>query len=300
MPTNMDLWKVSDNNIVILNKSKLESEDRLETWIENDPSILGIGLLIIGRQVVTEYGGKIDLLGINSEGDLIIIELKRDKTPREIIAQVLDYASWVKSLTYLDIDGIARKYKDKSLPVMFDSYYESSLPENVNNNHSMLIVASELDDSSERIIKYLTEEYKVSVNAIFFNFFRDGTSEYLGRAWLLDQEEIQNKADSRKQRPWSGYWFVNVGEGIHRNWDDNRTYGYIGAGQGVKYSRPLKHLQVGDHVFAYMKGLGYVGYGEVTKEAVMIKDFIYVKSGKGVLELLLKETNHKENRKQQQ
>jgi len=107
MPMNIDLWKVSDNNIVVLNKSKLESEDRLETWIENDPSILGIDLLIIGRQVVTEYGGKIDLLGISSEGDLIIIELKRDKTPREIIAQVLDYASWVKSLTYSDIDGIA-------------------------------------------------------------------------------------------------------------------------------------------------------------------------------------------------
>ena len=60
MPMNMDLWKVSNNNIVILNKSKLESEDRLETWIENDPSILGIDLLIIGRQVVTEYGGKIE------------------------------------------------------------------------------------------------------------------------------------------------------------------------------------------------------------------------------------------------
>jgi len=298
MPMNIDLWKVSDNNIVVLNKSKLESEDRLETWIENDPSILGIDLLIIGRQVVTEYGGKIDLLGISSEGDLIIIELKRDKTPREIIAQVLDYASWVKSLTYSDIDGIARKYKDKSLPVMFNSYYESSLPENVNNNHSMLIVASEMDDSSERIIKYLTEEYKVSVNAIFFNFFRDGTSEYLGRAWLLDQEEIQDKSDSRKQRPWSGYWFVNVGEGeksIHRNWDDNIKYGYIGAGQGVKYSRPLKHLQVGDHVFAYMKGLGYVGYGEVTKDAVMIKNFIDVKSGKGLLDLPLKALNPKEN-----
>jgi len=136
------------------------------------------------------------------------------------------------------------------------------------------------------------------VNAIFFNFFRDGTSEYLGRAWLLDQEEIQDKSDSRKQRPWSGYWFVNVGEGeksIHRNWDDNIKYGYIGAGQGVKYSRPLKHLQVGDHVFAYMKGLGYVGYGEVTKDAVMIKNFIDVKSGKGLLDLPLKALNPKEN-----
>lgn len=30
---------------------------------------------------------------MNSEGDLTVIELKRDRTPREVVAQVLDYAS---------------------------------------------------------------------------------------------------------------------------------------------------------------------------------------------------------------
>jgi len=27
----------------------------------------------------------------------VLIELKRDRTPREIVAQALDYASWVSS-----------------------------------------------------------------------------------------------------------------------------------------------------------------------------------------------------------
>jgi hypothetical protein len=39
------------------------------------------------------------LLCIERTGDLVIVELKRDKTPREITAQTLDYASWVTELS---------------------------------------------------------------------------------------------------------------------------------------------------------------------------------------------------------
>jgi hypothetical protein len=291
----MDIWKVSDNSLTLVNKSRLDSEEKLENWIANDSSILGIDLLVIGRQITSEYGGRIDLLGITLEGDLVIIELKKDRTPRDIVAQVLDYATWVKSLTYSDADRIAREYKNKPLAELFSDYYKASIPESINANHSMLIVASELDESSERILEYLADEYKININAIFFNFFKDGDNEYLGRAWLLDPEDVQSQSESRKLRPWSGYWFVNVGEGPERNWEDNTKYGYIGAGQGIKYSRPLKNLSKGDKIFAYMKGFGYVGYGEVEKEAVMIKDFIVKEINKPLLELPLKAPSPAEN-----
>ena len=92
----------------------------------------------------------------------------------------------------------------------------------------------------------------------------------------------------RRRDTWSGYWFVNVGEGPYRNWDDNRRYGYISAGQGAKYSLFLNRLRLGDKIFAYMKKFGYVGYGEVTREAVMIKDFFVDVESKHLLELPLK------------
>ncbi len=53
-------------------------------------------LLIIGRQVTTKFDGIIDLLGIDRQGDLVVLELKRDRTPRETLAQVLEYASFVR------------------------------------------------------------------------------------------------------------------------------------------------------------------------------------------------------------
>ncbi|MCK4468341.1 MAG: hypothetical protein KAU60_08315, partial [Desulfobacterales bacterium] len=104
----------------------------------------------------------------------------------------------------------------------------------------------------------------------------------------IEKKEIKLRGIGGVQIEWTGYWFVNVGEGVHRTWEDNRKYGFIGAGQGKWYSDALKRLTVGDKIYAYMKGLGYVGFGEVTHKAVMIKDFIVPEFNKSLLELELK------------
>lgn len=295
MAFSMNLWSVDGDKLSEVSKSVLDKEERLENWIAEDPSILGLNLLIIGRQVITENRGRIDLLAVNSQADVVIIELKRDKTPRDIVAQVLDYASWVKKLGYKEIDAIGSKYLSKSLSAAFAEHFGAQLPENVNTNHSMLIVASELDDSSERIVQYLSDDYNVNINAIFFSFFKAAEQEILGRAWLMDPEEVQDRAESRKQAPWSGYWFVNVGEGPHRNWEDDRKYGFTSAGQGKWYSNGIKRLNAGDKIFAYQKGSGYVGYGEVTTKAMMLKDFVVQADGQLLTDKTLKSERPTEN-----
>jgi len=284
MSFNITLWKVDGNKLGEIQKSKLDSENRLEDWIYQDSSILGMDVLIIGRQVPTDYGGRIDLLGIDSQGDLVIIELKRDKAPREAVAQILDYASWVKNLAYEEIDNITAKRFGKSLSEGFSEFFGIALPEKVNTNHKMVIVASELDDSSERIVQYLAE--KININAVFFTFFKTETEELIGRAWLRDPEEPPTDSE------WSGFWFFNIGEeGGYRNWDDCWTYGYIGAGQGKRYRNTMQNLEIGDKIFAYLGGKGYVGYGEVVKEAQMIKDFVVESKQKRLLELELNAPN---------
>ncbi|MFN2452926.1 MAG: hypothetical protein ABR577_01760 [Pyrinomonadaceae bacterium] len=258
MPLSMNLWKVNGDILSEIPKTRLNSEERLENWIANNVSILDLNVLVIGRQVITEYGGRIDLLGIDPQGDITILELKRDKTPREVVAQALDYASWVKALTPKDIDSIASKYLGEKLAVAFSKYFDYPLPEALNKNHSIIIVASELDDSSERIVEYLADEHGVNINVIFFNFFNIGDEEILGRSWLMNPEGVLERSEMRRQISWSGDWFVNVGEGLNRNWDDDKEYGFIGAGGGKQFSGALNRLSVGNKIFAYMKGIGYV------------------------------------------
>ena len=74
MAFNMMVWANREGVLSPLPKQPLDREERLEEWIERDSSLLGLDLLIIGRQVVTPFGGRIDLLALDAQGDLIIIE----------------------------------------------------------------------------------------------------------------------------------------------------------------------------------------------------------------------------------
>jgi len=71
----------------------------------------------------------------------------------------------------------------------------------------------------------------------------------------------------------NGLYFLNVGEGVHRCWEDSKKYGFISAGQDPKYSDPIKTLEKGDIITAYLSKSGYVGIGRITKKAVRVNDF---------------------------
>ena len=84
MTTEIKFWKIEkDDHLQVMKDSKLNLEERLEGWLEKDITLLSSDLLVIGRQVPTDFGGIIDLLCLDSKGDTAIVELKRDKTPRE-------------------------------------------------------------------------------------------------------------------------------------------------------------------------------------------------------------------------
>jgi len=73
----------------------------------------------------------------------------------------------------------------------------------------MLIVASEIDDSTERIIKYLSDTYGVSINATTFEYFRDEDgNEFLSKVFLIEPRQVEYKSQTRavsKRRPYLTY-----------------------------------------------------------------------------------------------
>lgn len=109
MPVRHAIWKVSSSQPERLQAAKLSNEQILENMIVAQVGILSDEWMLIGRQEPT-FGGRIDLLAIAPDGVLILIELKRDRTPREVVAQALDYASWVKTLRPEDIPMIYRRF----------------------------------------------------------------------------------------------------------------------------------------------------------------------------------------------
>jgi DNA-directed RNA polymerase subunit F len=200
MAEEVRIWQVDKSDALTeIRRSALDREARIEKWIISDVSLLSPDLLIIGEQVETAFGKLIDLLCIDRSGSLVIVELKRHMTPREVTAQVLDYASWVKDLDAEAIDAISARYlKSGTLEAAFQSKFGIELPEVINEHHAMLVVASEIDDSTERIIRYLSETYGVDINAVRFEFFQTPNGgQLLVRTFTVAPEEAETNAKKR-------------------------------------------------------------------------------------------------------
>lgn len=287
MPIHHSIWKIGDN-IDEVKEARLSSEEKLEDILQNNIEILNENWLIIGRQVRTKFNKSVDLLALDNVGSLIIIELKKKKTPRETVAQGLDYASWVKTITSDEISEIfetfSEKYlgKDISLNEAYFNKFQTNLDEdNLNGSHQIVIVAPKLDSSTERIVTYLSDS-EVPINAAFFKVFEDNNHKYISRAWMIDPYETADIASTPKTKePWNGEFYVSFGiERKRRDWNDAREFGFISAGGGLWYSRTLYQLNVGDRVWANIPHVGYVGVGIVSDTAKKATDVIFSKDGK--------------------
>jgi len=278
MPIQHAIWKVGDTPAPLVT-ANLGSEQLLESMIVKDPRILSSQWMLIGRQEATGFGGRIDLLAIAPDGSLVLIELKRDRTPREVIAQALDYASWVEQLTPDKIAQIYQRFSNGgNLDEAFKTRFKAELDEEtLNQSHQIILVASELDAATERIIGYLNAR-DIAINAVFFQVFQHGSEQLLSRAWLIDPGETQaNVASTTKAKgdkePWNGEYYVSFGDTASRSWEDARAYGYISAGGGSWYSQTLKLLSPGDRVWVKIPKTGYVGVGRVIESVCPAKDF---------------------------
>lgn len=270
MSREIGLWRV-DGPPVRVAASQLDLEATLEDLIETDPELLGEPVLLLGRQVPTSQGKFVDLLAVDAEGTLRVLELKRDRTPREVVAQTLDYGSWVQTLSHSDVIDIFEAFRPgRAFEEAFSERFGTPPPEEVNESHTLTIVAAEIDAATERIVNYLVD-YGVPINVVFFRHFDDDGRSYVARTWLVDDERktASKKESSRTKEPWNNRdWYVSFGHESHkRAWEDARRYGFVSAGGGLWYTRTIRGLPVGARVSVCIPKTGYVAVGEVTGEA---------------------------------
>lgn len=266
MPIRTALWIVGAKP-ARLPEAALGKELALESMIVADPRVLSDEWMLVGRQEDTGFGGRIDLLAIAPDGSLVLIELKRDRTPRDVVAQSLDYAGWVERLRAEDIAAIYGRFAPgRSLSGDFRDRFGHDLDEEtLNENHQIIIVASSLDESTERIVGYLSDR-DIPINVLCFQVFVHGGEQLLSRAWLLDPTRTQVSAAVTPEalnEPWNGEFYCSFGDSETRSWDDAREYGFVSAGGGSWYSKTLDLLKPGDRIWVKVPGTGFVGVGRV-------------------------------------
>lgn len=256
----------------------------IQEWIEKTPEILGEDLLVIGKEVTLPSGKRLDLLCIDKQGSIAVIELKRDDSGNSVEWQAIKYASYCSKLLpgeiyrlYAAYLGLSENEAEKSIEEFIAVDLDS-----LNSEQRIILAAREFNSEVLSAVLWL-REYGLDIQCTRLAPYLDADGELFIKPETIiplpeakdyiERKEFKQRTAATVAANWTGSWFVNVGEGPHRCWEDNVRFGFLGAGQGKKYSSALLRLSVGDRLYAYMRGLGYVGYGEVTRSACMIRDF---------------------------
>ena len=205
MGTEIHTWEIIDGRLrsctsTLSDAGRTEPYD-LEPWIESNPEILGPDIAIISRQPMSK-SGPIDLLGIDKMGNTVIVELKRDKLPREALAQAIDYASDVAGWSVERLGELCTAYAQKTLEEMIsESFGDVDLESlEVNHDQRIILVGFAVESSLERMIQWLSDRFGVNVNAVLLSYVRTSRGgELLTRTAIISDEIEQERAKKRKK-----------------------------------------------------------------------------------------------------
>ena len=165
------------------------AEADLEQWLEANPGgILEDGpLLIIGRQVPTDLGKSIDLLGVDRDGNVVVVELKRDRTPRDVVAQALEYAAYAAHLDAGALESILGEYRPaepSGLAEHHREYFGQSEAVAFNKDQRIVIVGQQVTPEIRQTARFLGDK-GIQVTCVEFSFFQAA-----GGGRLLSQEIV--------------------------------------------------------------------------------------------------------------
>lgn len=108
----MEVYLMKQDDMRRVPESDLESEANLEQRLvrTQGATIGGVDIMYVGRQGSPGEGGIFDILGVDERGDTVVVELKRDRAPRDIVAQALEYASEIRNVDYAYLDDQYRTF----------------------------------------------------------------------------------------------------------------------------------------------------------------------------------------------
>ncbi len=96
-------------------KLQLGERDHLQEWLADMPEALGEELLVIQKEFdgFADTRERLDLLALDKDGQLVVIENKRDDSGRDVVWQAIKYAAYCSSLKKAEIVNIFQQYLDR-------------------------------------------------------------------------------------------------------------------------------------------------------------------------------------------
>lgn len=181
--------------------ARTESELKLEATLVKNPEMLMPKLRLIGRQMRAGRG-KLDLLGLDEKGQLVVFELKRELVARDAVTQIIDYASFLESLSDKElVEHIAAQPGEgiEQIGGDFDEWYGQQFkPEASLKPVQMTLVGLGADADATRIVEFLAK-HDMPISMLTFRGY-DHDGRVLLAKEVQAERDIAERAKARSGR----------------------------------------------------------------------------------------------------
>jgi hypothetical protein len=252
-------------------------EKRIEEWVATKPKLLfsdADAVMVISQELAGEP--QADLLAVDSQGNLIIIEIKRHASDRSTVGQLLDYASCLAEWDYEAFHERYRSYTGRAEADLFGEFklfVENPVFEKevFLQQRRLFILSSGGDESMMRIISWLRESYDVPIDYVPFALFRCGEEVFL-QMQKIEVDPIVLPGE------WAGDWFFNTDEkhkpGAYEKMLAQSVIADFGYGH-AKSKHKMDLPAQGERVFAYVNTIGIIAVGQVVGEESRSADTVF-------------------------
>lgn len=190
----MEVYRIDTGSLDRIEETEIATEENLEEYLiqAEGAEIGGVDILYVDQQGSPGEGGIFDIVGVDNQGNVVVIELKRDRTPRDIVAQALEYAASIRAEEY---EQLNERYQDfsggttLSLREKHAEFFERDDPlstREFNTDQRLLLVGREFDDLSLDMADFM-REHSIDVICVTYSAFTDSSDSLR----LLTTESIR-------------------------------------------------------------------------------------------------------------
>ncbi|MCF7944984.1 MAG: hypothetical protein K9L75_05570 [Spirochaetia bacterium] len=259
----INYWEPSEQELETLIISTQDDEHVLNEQIFGEP------LFFVGNQKVNSDNKRLDIIAIDKNAQGVIIELKKEKGKIGVDTQALIYLSNAAQYTGLDF---IKKFKLKDYEDILENFfYDGIHVEDLNKRSRIILMARFFDQSLYSMGQWLSSQ-GVSFKCISYEPIHIQGKEFINFSVTNDQS---SDADNYKldihNRPnrETFYFWHNLGssdsswlEYLHRK---EKISASFSNQEGDRGEEVLRNYIADDHVFAYVSGIGCIGYGKIKK-----------------------------------
>lgn len=188
-------------------KHSILERQHIEKWVESTPEILGEELLIITNEYdrFDKTNERIDLLALDRDGNIVVIELKRDDSGKNVDLQAIKYAAYCSTITLNEAVEIYKHYFEKNGNLISSEEARQKLLdfitnpdfEEINDKPRIILVSKEFRPEVTATVLWL-REYGIDVKCVKFS------------PYIISEEKIVIEINTIIPLPEAGDYTIKV------------------------------------------------------------------------------------------